>query len=262
LLLFASGLRMATSDEKAEPAMTRPGRRRLEETQRASSVVQGRRTRGMVIMETDGRRRWLAALVGLPLGLAALSRSGRASAAPAAPAANVNATVDALASAEAIRAILYRYARANDRKDEALMRSCFWPESTHKHGGFEGSSSDFVGRAMSILGGIIYSTHFIANPAVELRGDRAFSECYYAAHHRRAKKDGSGEEDAFFEGRYIDFLERRRGEWRIIRRRGLSDLTMVVPAPSAYASWTPGIHSHPGQDDEYFAMRKAFLEGK
>ena len=213
-------------------------------------------------MESDGRRRWLAALVALPLGLAAFSKSGRASAAPAAPAAKVDATVDALASAEAIRSILYRYARANDRKDEALLRSCFWPESTHKHGAFEGLSSDFAGRAMSILGGIIYSTHFIANPAVEVRGDRAFSECYYFAHHRRAKKDGSGEEDAFFEGRYLDILERRGGEWRIVRRRGLSDLTTVTPAASPYSSWTPGIHSHPGQDDEYFAMRKTFLEGK
>ncbi|MDB5448863.1 MAG: hypothetical protein JWQ97_4180, partial [Phenylobacterium sp.] len=157
---------------------------------------------------------------------------------------------------------LYRYARANDRKDEALMRSCFWPESTHKHGGFDGLSSDFVGRAMTILGGIIYSYHYIANPAVEVRGDRAFSECYYAAHHRRAKRDGTGEEDAFFEGRYLDFMERRHGEWRIIRRRGLSDLTIVQPAATPYASWTPGIHSHPGQDDDYFAMRRDFLAGK
>ena len=212
-----------------------------------------------MIMETDGRRRWLAALVGLPIGLAAMTRPAQAAAGPGPELAG---TVDVLASSEAIRAILYRYARANDRKDEALMRSCFWPESTHKHGGFDGLSSDFVARAMKILGGIIYSTHFIANAAVEVRGDRAFSECYYAAHHRRAKQDGTGEEDAFFEGRYLDFLERRKGEWRIIRRRGLSDLTTVQPAASAYASWTPGIHSHPGQDDEYFAMRKTFLEGK
>ena len=210
-------------------------------------------------METDGRRRWLTVLLGLPIGLAAMTRPAQAAAAPS---PDLAGTVDALASSEAIRAILYRYARANDRKDEALMRACFWPESTHKHGAFEGLSSDFVGRAMSILGGIIYSTHFIANAAVETRGDRAFSECYYFAHHRRAKKDGSGEEDAFFEGRYIDFLERRRGEWRIIRRRGLSDLTTVMPATTPYASWTPGLHSHPGQDDEYFAMRKTFLEGK
>ena len=211
-------------------------------------------------METDGRRRWLAALVGLPIGLAAVSKPARAAAPPPGP--DLARTVDVLASTEAIRAVLYRYARANDRKDEALFRSCFWPESTHKHGGFEGLSSDFASRAMTILGGIIYSSHYIANPAVEVRGDRAFSECYYAAHHRRAKRDGTGEEDAFFEGRYLDFMERRHGEWRIIRRRGLSDLTIVQPAPSPYASWTPGIHSHPGQDDEYFAMRQAFLAGK
>ena len=211
-------------------------------------------------METDGRRRWLAALVGLPVGLAAVSQ---AAAKPMAPGASGMAeTVDGLASRDAIRAVLYSYARANDRKDEALMRSCFWPESTHKHGAFEGLSSDFVTHAMQVIGGIVYSSHFIANPTVEVRGDRAFSECYYWAHHRRPRKDGAGEEDAFFEGRYLDFHERRRGEWRIIRRRGLADLTVAVPAATAYASWAPGVHSHLAPDDDYYKMRQAFLAGQ
>jgi hypothetical protein len=215
---------------------------------------------GDMIMHNQGRRRWLAALAGMPLGLAVTARPARAQAPAMAP--DLAAKVDALASIEAVREVLYRYARANDRKDEALFRSCFWPESTHKHGAFEGLSSDFAKRAMSILGGVIYTTHYIANPAVEVRGDRAFSECYYFAHHRRARKDGGGEEDAFFEGRYLDFMERRGGEWRIIRRRGLSDLTSVAPAATPYAAWTPGIHSHPGPDDEYFRMRTAFLGDK
>jgi hypothetical protein len=52
-----------------------------------------------------------------------------------------------------------------------------------------------------------------------------FSECYYFAQHRRDRKEGGGEEDVFFQGRYLDDLERRNGEWRIILRRGLSDYT-------------------------------------
>jgi len=208
-------------------------------------------------LEAEGRRRWLAALVGVPIWLAVLGKSATAAAASS----TSSATLDALASRAAITDVLFRYARGNDRKDQALLLSCFWPESTHKHGGFDGLSKDFISHAMTILGGITYSYHYIGNAAVEVNGNRAFSECYYAAHHRRPKAGGDGEEDAFFEGRYLDFHERRGTEWRIIRRRGLSDLTMVQPAATLYASWTPGIHSHPGQDDEYFAMRREFLAG-
>lgn len=208
------------------------------------------------------RRRWLTALAALPIGLAAATKAQQAAAAPK-PAADPNAAkIDALMSRNAIIDILHRYARGNDRKDEELIRSCFWPDSAHKHGGFEGLSSDFVTRAMKILGSITYSYHYIGNATVEVNGDRAFSECYYAAHHRRPKADGGGEEDAFFEGRYIDLLQRRGGEWKIIRRRGLSDLTLVSPAPSLYASWTPGIHSHSDRTDDYYAIRQAFLDGK
>ena len=208
-------------------------------------------------METDRRRRWLAGLIGLPVGIAMLARSAHA-AAPSPARDDRGASLDAIAAREAIRDVLYRYARANDRADEAMMRSCFWPESTHKHGAFDGLSSDFVGYAMKVHHTIYYSTHFITNAAVEVNGDRAFSECYYAAHHRRPKAGGTGEEDAFFEGRYLDFLERRGEEWRIIRRRGLADYTTVMAAATPYSAWPAG-NSHHGPDDEYFAMRRAFL---
>jgi hypothetical protein len=206
-------------------------------------------------MESNGRRRWLAALVGAPVGATLMAK--RAQAAPA-----IDPTLDAVVSRDAIREVLFRYARGNDRKDEAMLRSCFWPESTHKHGAFEGASSDFVGYAMKVLHSIVYSYHYITNASIEVRGDRAYSECYYFAHHRRPKADGSGEEDAFFEGRYLDFHERRHGEWRIIRRRGLADLTSVVPAAKPYATWTPGVHGVAGPEDESYAMREAFRAGR
>ena len=168
--------------------------------------------------------------------------------------------VERLVARAAITDVLYRNARANDRKDPELMRSCFWPESTHKFGSFQGSSYDFVDFAMGIVSKLFHVAHYIGNPSVELEGDRAFTECYYAAHQRRPTPDG-GEDDAFFEGRYLDFHERRNGEWRIIHRRGLSDLTLVVPAPSPYASWPAGNHSRDAPDDDYYVLRRAFLAG-
>ncbi|HEY0446384.1 MAG TPA: nuclear transport factor 2 family protein [Allosphingosinicella sp.] len=207
------------------------------------------------------RRQALRAMVALPLGLAAGAAAAQAPARRA-PAGNLATRLDILESKDRITEVLYAYARSNDRLDEALLRSCFWPESTHKHGGFSGKSSDFAGFAIKIIGGLRYAAHHISNVSVEVRGNRAFSECYYFAHHRRAAKEGGGEEDAFFEGRYLDRHERRGGEWRIIQRRGLSDFSTVVPAKTLHASWPEGQHSLRYPDDDYYAMRRAFEAGR
>lgn len=165
--------------------------------------------------------------------------------------------VDKLMSRWAVQEVLMAYARGNDLLDEDMIRDCFWPESEHKHGRFEGKSQDFVGFAMKILTTLKYCAHHISNISIQVNGDRAFSECYYFAHHRRDAKEG-GEEDAFFEGRYLDILERRNGVWKIIRRHGISDYTApAMPAATPYAEWPAG-HSLRSRDDAYYQMLAAF----
>lgn len=188
--------------------------------------------------------------------------SASAKAAPEATPAVADSRVDTLMSRWEIEEVLFRYARGNDRNDLDMIRACFWPESQHKHGRFEGLSHDFVGFAGKILATLKHTAHFITNVSIEIDGDRAFSECYYFAHHRRNLKDGTGEEDAFMEGRYIDILERREGVWKIIKRRGLSDFTATpLPAPSPYAEWPAGAHSTRDKEDDWYAMRTEFLAG-
>ena len=168
--------------------------------------------------------------------------------------------IDRLLSHWAVQEVLVGYARANDLQDEAMLRDCFWPESTHKHGRFEGKSQDFVGFAMKILTTLHYCAHHISNISIQIEGDRAFSECYYFAHHRRDAKTG-GEEDAFMEGRYLDILERRDGVWKIIRRHGISDYSSpAIPAATPYADWPAG-HTVRSKGDAYYMMLKAFREG-
>lgn len=209
----------------------------------------------------DLGRRSLWGLLALPAGIAALSSAARAAPPGRAAAAGAAARLDVLEAKDAVARILHDYARANDRIDEPMLRACFWPESRHKHGGFDGASSDFIGFAIKVLRATKYTAHHISNIAVEVNGDKAFSEAYYFAHHRRDAKAGGGEEDAFFEGRYIDLLERRGGAWRIIRRRGLADYSAVVPATTPYAAWPAGQHSGRAPDDDYYRMRAAF-EGR
>ena len=202
------------------------------------------------------RRHALRAMIAAPIALAA-----GAAAAQTGGRGNLAARLDALEARQEITELLHAYARGNDRADEAMIRACFWPESTHRHGRFDGPSSEFVPFAMRIISGLLYAAHHISNVSIEVRGNRAFSECYYFAHHRRPARDGRGEEDAFFEGRYIDRHERRGDEWRIIQRRGLSDYSAVVPAATPFASWPEGQHSLRAPNDDYYAMRRAFEAG-
>lgn len=212
-------------------------------------------------MEQSDRRRTLATILAIPFGMAAASSAMAATKGHGKDRAmSTTDRLDLLESKQAITELLYAYARANDRADEALLKSVFWPESTHHHGGFQGKSSDFVGFAFKIVSALKYACHHITNVSIEVKGDKAFSECYYFAQHRRVRKDGSaGEEDVFFQGRYLDDLERRDGVWKIIRRRGLSDYTSPpLPSLTTYAEWPAGQHSVKAPDDDYYKMRAAF----
>lgn len=209
-------------------------------------------------MERQNCRRALGAMLLLPA--AGLAASGAAAATRNKKSSqDTTVKIDELLAKDQIRDVLFAYARSNDRADEALLRSCFWPELTHKHGRFEGSSSDFAGFAFRIINNLKYACHHISNVTIEVKGDRAFSECYYLAQHRRDAQ-GGGEEDVFFQGRYLDIFERRGGVWKIIQRRGLSDYTSdPVPATTPYAQWLAGGHSEKFPNDDYYVMRQAFL---
>jgi SnoaL-like domain len=212
-------------------------------------------------MDDNNRRVALLAMLGAPVGLAACATAEAAGG----HSAHMDALLERLDKVEsraAISEVLFRYARANDRADEAMMRDCFWPESTHKHGRFDGLSADFVGFASRIVTALKFAAHHISNVSIEQNADRAFSECHYFAHHRRTIANSAQEEDAFFEGRYLDFFERRNGVWKIIRRRGQSDYTSTaIPANVPFANWAAGTHSLHAPNDEYYIMRQTFLSG-
>jgi hypothetical protein len=170
-----------------------------------------------------------------------------------------SAMLDMLATRWAVEEVVFDYARGNDHADEAMIRGCFWPEATLRHGGYDGTAAGFVDFAMKILPRLKYSKHHISNFSVRVKGGRAFSECYYYAHHTRDRKDGQGEEDVFFEGRYIDIFERRAGAWKIIRRRGMTDWnSAATPAATLYSAMPAGTHALRSEDDEYYRMLAIF----
>ena len=160
-----------------------------------------------------------------------------------------------LAAKQEITEVLFRYCRGCDRADETALRACFHPGSIHSHGGFQGSSADFIDLAMQIVRPLKSSTHMVTNVMIELNGDRAVSECHFLAHHRRDKADGAGEEDMFLKGRYLDRFERRGGAWKIVSRTGLHDFERVLaPADLTLASAPADQLGRKKPDDPIYAM--------
>ena len=157
-----------------------------------------------------------------------------------------------LLAKQAITEVVFRYARAIDRMDEALLRSVFHPGSRHNHF-YEGPSSDpaasstpdspgdFVTFALGVLGTFTRTHHQLGNTLIEFTSeDRARVETYFTAFHRmRPKGDPLAapnafdtEMDYFVGGRYIDQFELREGEWKIVERVGMTDWTRIEPPTS------------------------------
>jgi hypothetical protein len=168
--------------------------------------------------------------------------------------------VDELLAKQAITEVIFRYARAIDRMDEALLRSCFHSGSQHQHF-FEGPSSapllpssdeapgDFVAFALARLRTYSRTHHQMGNTLIDFVAiDSANVETYFTAFHRmRPLGDPlAGEQacdtdmDFFVGGRYIDEFACRDGVWGITRRTGMTDwMRLEAPSSQGFAGIAP-----------------------
>jgi hypothetical protein len=158
------------------------------------------------------------------------------------PALSARERLAELVAARDVEAVLTRYCRALDRADLALMETVYWPDGEDIHGIYVGRASEFV---PFIIGEITQyfamGTHCLLNIHIEVPGDFAVAESYlYSACRVRAGMveallgsryfghlggHGLDPDNAMFvmAGRYLDRLERREGEWRILRRQVVTD---------------------------------------
>lgn len=142
-------------------------------------------------------------------------------------AANAHKLQDLL-DREAIRDCLHRYCRGIDRRDEACLRSVYWPDGTDRHGPYQGSATGFVEWALDKLQGAPRGVHMLSNILIDLRGDVAGVESYF--HALQADRDESGQaRETMLTGRYVDRFEKRAGEWRIAQRTVVYDWIRQQP---------------------------------
>lgn len=137
-------------------------------------------------------------------------------------------TIDDLIAESEIRDVHVRFCRANDRMDEELMRSCFHPDaviSLHE----EMDVDAFIALGRTILSQYIATWHNTGNQLVEVDGDAAWAEHYTTSSHRIAADAEGPERDFIAQGRYVDRMEKRGGEWRIARRTMVLDFLRTDP---------------------------------
>lgn len=135
---------------------------------------------------------------------------------------------------------LVRYCRGVDRRDDALLRSVYWPDAEDHHGVFQGDVDgfiDFVDREVHAR--FRCTMHKLGQALIEIDGHVAHCETYAIGHHVRAA-EGHDIDDLVMGIRYLDRFERRQGEWRIARREVRYEWQRLDPLDQRDPEWTLG----------------------
>ena len=80
--------------------------------------------------------------------------------------------------------VVHRYCRGIDRRDFDIVRACFHPDATDRHGAEPRSLDDFVAWVDRLTARYRMTQHLIASVVVDLAGDVAAVESNGVAVHR------------------------------------------------------------------------------
>lgn len=142
-------------------------------------------------------------------------------------------TLEDMLAKHHIREVLARYARAIDRADGPLLRSCYHADAIEEHGGnFAGNAWAYVEQAIPKVMLMGPMQHLLGNSCIQLAGDVAHVETYVWTFARVS--DGARDWDTFTGGRLLDRFERRDGMWRIAHRRTIFDWNRDAPAAEGW----------------------------
>ena len=128
---------------------------------------------------------------------------------------------------QAVREVTLRYFRGVDRRDVALVDSTFHPDATDTRGKRTLRGPGIAeAHAKSTAKSMRTTRHHVTTHAIEIDGDSATSEAYVLGAHVTAGEPPQRLQTA---SRYVDRLERRDGEWRVIERESFLDMMLSQP---------------------------------
>lgn len=149
---------------------------------------------------------------------------------------DLGAAVAELVARQQITELLYRRARAGDRRDVGLALSCYHPGATENHEGFTGPAAEFISEVSMIspksTAPVLGLWHFVSNILIDLNGDSAGVESYHIAVVIR-EADGVRTQSRIG-GRYLDTMAYRDGRWGIVHRDVVFDWSRVDDATLPY----------------------------
>jgi 3-phenylpropionate/cinnamic acid dioxygenase small subunit len=147
--------------------------------------------------------------------------------------------VASLIDRQAVIDVCVRYATALDRRDWALLRTCFTSEAEGDYGnGRLVRGYDAIEQlCRAALEPLVVTQHLLGNFTVEVIGDEASSSCYLQAQHVRPGTPGG--DNYVVAGTYIDRLVRTPDGWQIARRRLEVTWTAGNPAVLRFEASAP-----------------------
>lgn len=153
--------------------------------------------------------------------------------------------------------VLARYARAADRGDMDLLRSCYHPDAYDNHGLYKGGLEGLVAFVEEISTDFVTTTHHLGQQVIDIAidGHHARAETSCLCWYRR--QDRCGAERSIVQGlRYLDRLDSREGHWAIAQRAVVLDWEHVFePGPQSDISsrWLRGKRDRSDPSIEHFA---------
>lgn len=138
--------------------------------------------------------------------------------------AQLSRDVQYLLDRTAILDCICQHARGHDRFDVDLLTAAYHEDGVDEHGYAVNKAGDYAAWANTVhAAGAELHTHNITTHTCEIDGDSANCESYVIV----ALLNKDGESARLISGRYIDHLERRDGEWKIVLRRTTVDLLLA-----------------------------------
>lgn len=151
--------------------------------------------------------------------------------------AALKATVQDIKDRQDIRDCIQRESRARDRQDVAAIEACWWPDGVDEHGPVITRVPDYAERAnLGHRGSFNMTSHNITNHICEIDGHTAYCESYVVG--GLSWLDNKTTTIAM--GRYLDQLEKRNGEWRMLVRKCTIEMTADCDASWVHSAAVKG----------------------
>lgn len=147
----------------------------------------------------------------------------------------------ALLDEMACRKVIGRYGSALDWRDEAALASTVWPDAVIDYGFFKGSGEEFVQAFMPIERAAGRPFHILVTEQLDVR--TPFAQAESLGFSLTFENPAAGVKTVRqYWGRYLDRLEKRGKEWKIIQRTYIAHGVFDVDITNGSVGTIEGLH--------------------